>query len=164
MARQNGMLPSALTPVTGAALGDDASSSSTKRIFVAIERCTIVEFGAIATDSAHVPNSSFAFKLVKRTGGNSSNDIVVDAYTAANAAEAGPNGNTKLPNGIVTNSAARFVAGSALRAFCEVTLDKGDMAIVQVTTGGGASSVAALYVKAYPCGAGIVEANDVDSN
>jgi hypothetical protein len=153
------------TPSSNAALGDDCSSTNTRRIFTATERCTITEFGCIAGDSAHIPNSSFTFKALTRVGGVAANDVVVDAYTAANAAEAGPSGNTKLTNGIVTNTVPSFLAtANCLRAFCEVTLNKGDQLVIAVTAGGGASSTGIFYAKGYPCGAGIAEANDVDSN
>lgn len=163
MARQNGQF-TFHTPASNAALGDAASSTATRRIFTAIERCTVVEFGAMAEDSANVPSSAFAFKAFKRSGGNSANDITVDAFTAANAAEAGPVGNVKLVNGIVTNTLALLTAGKALRAYCEVTLDKGDQLVLAVTTSGGGASTVVFYAKVFADGAGIVEAADVDSN
>lgn len=170
--RQNGQF-TFQTPSSNAALGDDASSTSTRRIFTATERVTVVEIGAMAEDSAHVPNSSFAFKALKRTGGNSANDVVVPVFTSGFAAEGGVGGDpstagfnnaNQIANGIVTNTAALLTAGKALRAYCEVSLDKGDQLVLAVTTGGGASSTCVFYAKAYPDGAGLVESNDVDSN
>lgn len=172
MSRMNGQL-TFQSPSNNTALGDDASSASTLRCFTATERVTIVEVGAVAIDSAHVPNSSFAFRAIKRTGGNSANDIVVDLFTAPFAAEGGVAGDSSVLNfdnahaiasGIVTNTAALLTAGKCLRAYCEVSLDKGDQICLDITTGGGALSVVVFYAKAYPNGAGIVESNDVDSN
>lgn len=177
MARQNGTAHSWFTPTSNASLGDDASSTSTRRIFTAIERVTVVEFGAIIGDHAHVPNASFAFKALTRVGGDSANDAVVPAFKAAFAAEGGPGGDSsnsgfdnanQLANGIVTNAASGFSAtpdtSQALRAYCEVTLNKGDQFVLAVTTGGGASSTVVFYAKAFADGAGLIEACDVDSN
>jgi hypothetical protein len=172
MARQNGQYTWE-TPQSNAALGDDTSSTSTRRIFTAYERVSVVEVGAVAVDSSHVPNSSFTYRVKKRTGGNSANDVVIDVFTAAYAAEGGVAGDpsvsgfdvaNKITNGIITNTGAKFVAGTCLRAFCEVSLDKGDQLVFEVVAGGGASSVAVFYAKVFPNGAGLVEANDIDSN
>lgn len=172
MARQNGQF-TWVTPISNAALGDDASSTSTRRIFVATERVTVTEVGAIATDSAHVPSSAFAFKVNKRTGGNSANDVVIPVWKAAFAAQGGPGGDPSVANfdnanaiasGIITNTAASFAAGTCLRAFTEIALDKGDMLVFVVTTGGGASSIASFYATCFADGKGLVEANDIDSN
>jgi hypothetical protein len=176
--RQNGqatwITPS---PVSGA-LGDDASSTSTKRIFTATERMTVTEFGAIVDDSAHVPSTAFAFKALVRKAGVAANDLVVPAFVAAFAAEGGVGGDpsnqnfdnaNQIPNGIVTNTAGVATGFGALgkpvlRAFCEVSLDKGDQFVIAVTTGGGASSTCMFYATAYYDGKGLVENNDADSN
>src|SRR6266478_6455748 len=93
-----------------------ANSDSTNFIPLirATERMTVVEFGVFADDSNNVPGTTFAFKAVKRTGGNSANDLTVPAFTAAFAAEGGPGGDpsnqnfdnaNQIPSGIVTNTA-----------------------------------------------------------
>lgn len=172
MSRMNGQY-TFQSPQSNAALGDDTSSTATLRIFTAIERCTVVEVGAVAADSAHVPSSAFSFRALKRTGGVAANDVVVDLFTAAFAAEGGVAGDPStlnfnnanaIPSGVVTNLAAGLTAGKALRAFCEVSLDKGDQIVLDVVAAGGASSTAVFYAKVFPNGAGLVEANDVDSN
>lgn len=172
MARQNGEFYWA-TPFTNSAQGDDCNSTSTLRGFVATERVTVVEFGAIAVNTAAAPNSSFSFRALKRTGGDSASDLVVPAWKAAFAAQGGVAGDPSvlnfdnanaILNGIVLNTASGLTGGKALRAFCEITLDKGDIFILDVVAAGGASSVASFYAKAYPCGSGLVETNDVDSN
>lgn len=178
MARQNGQT-TWISPVSNAALGDDASSTSTRRAFVATERMTVTEVGAIVTDSAHVPNASFAFKVAKRIGGDTTSDFVIPVFKAAFAAEGGPGGDSSVSNfdnanqiasGIITNTAGAVGNGfgasakAVLRAFTEVSLDKGDMLVFIVTTGGGASSVCAFYATAYYDGKGLVETNDADSN
>jgi hypothetical protein len=177
MARQHGQA-TWVTPSSNAALGDDASSTSTRRIFTATERMTVVEVGAVVGDSAHVPNTSFAFTASKRQCGVAANDMVIPVFTAAFAAEGGPGGDpsvlnfdnaNQIPNGIITNTlgtATGFGASSkcVLRAFCEVSLDKGDQLVIAVTTGGGASSTAIFYATAFYDGKGLVEPQDADSN
>jgi hypothetical protein len=178
MARQNGQA-TWISPVSNAALGDDASSTSTRRAFVATERMTVTEVGAIVTDSAHVPTTTFAFKVNKRIGGDSTSDMVIPVFKAAFSAEGGIGGDSsnnnfdnanQITNGIITNTAGQATVGfgaahlPVLRAYTEVSLDKGDMLVFQVTTGGGASSVCAFYATAYYDGKGLVESADVDSN
>jgi hypothetical protein len=176
MARQHGQA-TWTTPSSAAALGDDASSTSTRRIFTATERMTVVEVGAVAADSAHAPSVAFAFTASKRSCGIAANDMVVPVFTAKFAAEGGPGGDpsvqnfdnaNQIPNGIITNTLGLLpVAGgcpNVLRAFCEVSLEKGDQLVLGVTTGGGASSTVVFYATAFYDGKGLVEPNDVDSN
>lgn len=179
MARQNGQL-TWVSPIANAALGDDASSTSTRRIFVATERVTVVEVGVMITNSSAGPNASFAFTASIRTGGDSTTDAIIPVFTAPFAAEGGVAGDPStlnfdnahaITNGIITNtlSLTPFTGFGAsdlpcLRAYCEASLNKSDQLVFKVTTGGGASSVCAFYAKAYLNGAGIVEACDVDSN
>jgi hypothetical protein len=161
------------TPQTAAVRGDDTSSAAVSRIFTASERCTVVEVGVIAGDSANPPNTAFAFRALKRTGGDSSADTVVDVFKSTFAAEGGPGGDPSvqgfdnanaIASGIITNTAGLLVGGKALRAYCEVALEKGDQLVLDITTGGGASTTGVFYAKCYPNGAGLVETNDVESN
>jgi hypothetical protein len=178
MARQNGQATfqtpgSNAIAVTANALGDDTSSTSTRRVFLATERMTVVEVGAVATDSANVPGAGFTYRVKKRTGGASANDIVIDVFASAFAAEGGPGGDPStagfnlanaIANGIITNTAAKLKAGTCLRAFCEVSLDKGDQLVFEVVASGGASSVAAFYATVWFNSKSLVEQNDVESN
>lgn len=172
MSRMNGQL-TFQSPSTAAATGDDANSTSTRRVFAATERVTIVEVGAIAPISTTVPNLSFTFRVKKRVGGVVANDVVISVFKSAFAAEGGPGGDpsvanfdeaNKITNGIITNTGALLAGGTALRAFCEVSLDKGDQLVFEVVAAGGASSTVIFYAKAYPGGAGLVESNDIESN
>jgi hypothetical protein len=177
MARQNGQLtfqtPVPPTVASPTVLGDDASSTATVRVFTATERITVCEVGAIAGDSANVPDASFAFTASKRSGGDTAGDILIDVFTAAFAAEGGPGGDPSVQNfdnanrisgNVITNTAGLLAGGKALRAFCEVTLQKGDQIVFKVTGDGGGTSTVVFYARAYCDGAGLVEANDVDSN
>ena len=172
MARQNGQATFE-TPSSNAALGDDASSTSTVRAFTAWERMTVVEVGACAEVSTGLPGVGFAYTVSKRTGGVAANDMVIPVFKAAFAAEGGVGGDSsvnnfdnanQIPNGIITNTAGLLTGGKCLRAYTEVTLDKGDQIVFKVTSAGAGSSTVVFYAKTYLDGAGIVEAADVDSN
>jgi hypothetical protein len=173
MARQNGQL-TFQTPTFGTTttLGDDLNSTSTKRIFTATERCTVVEVGALAT-GVTAPGVAVVFKAVYRPLGVAANDTVIPVFKAAFAAQGGVSGDpsvngfdnaNQIPSGLITNTAASWVLGKVIRAYCEQTLNKGDQIVLQVTTGGASGATAVFYAKAYCDGAGIVEACDVDSN
>lgn len=167
MGRQNGQLtwitPTPGTAATGKISGDSTATAGIVRGFVATERVTVVEVGAVAVDSTAVPGASLTYRVKKRTAALIANDVIVDLYTAANAAESGTAaGNSALSGGIVTNTAASFTAGKCLRAYCEVTLDKGDELCFEVV--GNTAGQVAFYAKTYPDGAGLTESNDVDSN
>jgi hypothetical protein len=170
MARQNGQI-TFQTPV-GTTLGDSTTSAAKVRVFTATERITVVEVGAVAGDSANVPASTFSYRVLKRTGGVVANDVIQPVWKAAFAAEGGiagdpsiqnfDNGNA-IPNGLITNLLSLFTAGKCLRAHTEVSLDKGDQLVFEVV-GTSAGDTVVFYAKAYLDGAGLVEANDVDSN
>jgi hypothetical protein len=140
------------------------------RMFTATERVTIVEVGVVPdVDLA----AAFAFDVLKRIGGTAGSDGVISLFTAEFAAEGGPGGDpsiqgfdegNKIPSGIVTNTLLKAKAGKALRAYCEVSLDKGDQIVFRVSTANGTAATGTFYAKAYPMGAGLVENNDVDSN
>ena len=84
--------------------------------------------------------------------GGISGDPSINGFDNANA----------ISGGIITNTAASFVAGSALRAYCEQALNKGDELVFEVV--GATAGQVAFYAKTYADGAGLVETNDVDSN
>lgn len=172
MARQNGQLTWA-TPVGSASvLGDSTASMAKIRVFTATERVTVVEVGAIAGDSANVPANTFTYRVLKRTGGVVANDTVIDVFTAEFAAPGGPGGGpsdngfdhaNKIASGVITNTLALLTAGKALRAYCEVALEKADQLVFEVV-GPSAGDTVVFYARAYPDGSGIVESSDVDSN
>lgn len=178
MARQNGQATFE-TPLSDAAFGDAADSTSTQRAFTAWERMTVVEVGckaeagvATAGDTA-LPGVNFAYTVSKRTGGDVGNDVVIPVFTAAFAAEGGVGGDpsvnnfdnaNQIPNGIITNTQGLLTGGKCLRAYTEVTLDKGDQLVFKVTGAGAGGSLVVFYAKTYLDGAGLVEAADVDSN
>ncbi len=172
MARQNGQY-TFQTPV-GTTLGDSTTSAGKVRVFTAIERCTIVEVGAIAGDSLNVPNASFSYRVLKRTGGVAANDAIQPVWKAAFAAEGGVSGDPSIlnfdnanaiPNGLITNTLALLTAGKSLRALTEISLAKGEQLVFEVVgTSAGGTDPVVFYAKGYPNGAGIVESVDVDSN
>lgn len=163
----------AITPGTGAIVGDTAATNGFVKMYVAHQRTTVTEVGCIAIDSTHVPSAAFTFRVKKRTGALIANDIVVPVFKAAFAAQGGPGGDpsvsnfdnaNQIPNGIITNTAAGLVGGTCLRAFCEVSLDKGDAIVFEVVANGGALSVVNFYANGHLDGSGLIEANDRDSN
>ena len=170
MSRINGQF-TFQAPTSDTFLGDDLTSTSLLRIFTATERCTVVEVGILQTSVA--AGVGFSFRALKRTGGVSTNDTVVNVFKAAFAAQGGAGGDPSVSNfdnanqiasGVITNTAGTAGLGKALRAFCEVSLDKGDQIVLDVVDAGAATSKGVFYAKAYPMGAGLVESNDVDSN
>lgn len=172
MARQNGQL-TFQTPVGSATvLGDSVASAAKIRVFTATERLTVVEVGAIAGDSANVPDSAFSYRVLKRTGGVVANDVIQPVWKAAFAAEGGiagdpsilnfDNGNA-IPNGLITNTLSLFTAGKALRAYTEISLDKGDQLVFEVV-GTSSGDTVVFYARVYCDGSGLVESCDVDSN
>jgi hypothetical protein len=175
MARQNGQF-TWITPTPGTAAssklsGDSTATAGVVRGFVATERVTVVEVGAIAVDSTAVPGSAFTFRVKKRTGALIANDVIVPVFKSGFAAEGGPGGDPSnsgfdnanaISGGVITNTVPSFVAGSALRAYCEQGLDKGDALVFEVV--GNTAGQVAFYAKCYADGAGLIEANDVDSN
>jgi len=178
MARQNGQATFE-TPLSNAAFGDAGDSTSTQRAFTAWERMTVVEVGCKAeagvatTGDTALPGVGFAFTVSKRTGGDVGNDMVIPVWKAAFAAEGGVGGDpsilnfdnaNQIPNGVITNTLGLLKGGKCLRAFTEVTLDKGDQLVFKVTNAGAAGSLVVFYAKTYLDGAGLVEVNDVDSN
>lgn len=172
MARQNGQY-TFQTPVGSASvLGDSTASAAKIRTFTAIERMTIVEVGAVAGDSTNVPSSNFSYRVLKRTGGVAANDTIIPVWTAPFSAEGGISGDPSIngfdnanaiSGGLITNTASLFTAGKCLRAYTEVSLDKGDQLVFEVV-GTSAGDTVVFYAKAFLDGAGLVEANDVDSN
>lgn len=172
MARQNGQL-TFQTPVGSASvLGDSTAAAAKIRVFTATERMTVVEVGAIAGDSANVPDLNFTFRVNYRTGGVVANDIVIPVWKAAFAAQGGIAGDpsvlnfdnaNSIANGLITNTAAGLTAGKALRAFTEYSLNKGDQLVFEVV-GTSAGDTVIFYARAYCDGSGLVEACDVDSN
>ncbi len=172
MARQNGQY-TFQTPVGSASvLGDSTASAAKIRTFTAIERMTVVEVGAICGDSLNVPANTFSYRVNKRTGGVAANDTVIPVWKAAFAAEGGISGDPSIngfdnanaiASGLITNTASGLTAGKALRAYTEVSLDKGDQLVFEVV-GTSAGDTVVFYAKAYLDGAGLVEACDVDSN
>lgn len=172
MARQNGQVTFE-TPVGSASvLGDSTATAAKIRVFTAWERMTIVEVGALAGDSLNVPDLNFSYRVNKRTGGVAADDMIVPVWKAAFAAEGGPSGDpsvlnfdnaNSIPNGLITNTAALLTAGKCLRAYTEVSLDKGDQLVFEVV-GTSAGDTVVFYAKGYLDGAGLVEACDVDSN
>lgn len=175
MSRMNGQLtfqsPSAVSG-TNAVGGDDlnATAGNKVRMFTATERVTIVEVGVVPDVDLGV---AFAFDVLKRSGGTVGFDGVISVFKAAFAAEGGPGGDpsvqgfdeaNKIPSGIITNTLALALAGKCLRAYCEVSLDKGDQIVFRISTANGTAATGTFYAKAYPMGAGLVEAADVDSN
>ena len=170
MARQNGQLtfqtPSTITG-TG---GDDLNSTNTRRTFTATERLTVVEVGLVPDTD---PSTSLTFSVLKRVGGTSGSDGVIDVFTAAFAAEGGPGGDpsvsnfdaaNKIASGIITNTAGLAKAGKCLRAFCEVSLNKGDQLVFKVNAADGSARLGTFYARVYCDGSGLVESNDIDSN
>ena len=172
MGRQNGQF-TWCTPVGSASLlGDSTAVASKIRVFTATERATVVEVGAIAGDSANVPDLNFSYRVNKRTGGVVANDAIQPVWTAAFAAQGGVAGDPSvlnfdnanaIVNGLITNTAALLTAGKDLRAYTEFTLEKGDQVVFEVV-GTSAGDTVVFYAKGYFCGAGLVEACDVDSN
>lgn len=175
MARQNGQLtfqsPSA---VSGANVvgGDDlnATAGNKVRMFTATERVTVVEVGVVPDTDL---STSFAFDVLKRSGGTAGSDGVIDVFTSVFAAEGGPGGDpsvsnfdaaNKIASGIITNVGGLAKAGKCLRAFCEVGLNKGDQLVFRVSTADGSARKGTFYARAYCDGSGLVEANDIDSN
>ena len=175
MARQNGQLtwqsPSA---VSGSAVvgGDDlnATAANKIRMFTATERVTVVEVGVVPDTDL---STSFAFDVLKRTGGTAGSDGVIDVFTSVFAAEGGPGGDpsvsnfdaaNKITSGIITNTGGLAKAGKCLRAYCEVTLSKGDQLVFRISTADGSARKGTFYAKVYCDGAGLIESNDVDSN
>jgi len=175
MSRMNGQL-TWITPVVGttaAPLGDDANQANgvVTRVFVATERVTVVEVGAVPLLSTTPLLDAFAFTVSKRVGGVVANDSVISVFKSAFAAEGGVAGDpsvsgfdeaNKITSGIISPTSANCAAGHTLRAFCEVSLDKGDMLVFKQTTANGAACQIAYYAKVYPMGAGLVESNDVE--
>ena len=170
MARQNGQF-TWQTPVD-TTLGDSTAAAAKVRVFTATERCTVVEVGAVAGDSANVPDSGFSYRVNKRTGGVVANDAIIPVWTAEFAAEGGVSGDPSIlnfdnanaiPAGLITNLQSLFLAGTCLRAYTETSLEKGDQLVFEVV-GTSAGDTVVFYAKCYPDGAGLVEANDVDSN
>lgn len=151
--------------------GDDLTSTATVRAFVATERVTVVEVGCVSTDSTADPGVGFGFTASKRVGAVIANDILIDVFRSAFAAEGGVAGDPSILNFDAANRIANnkllgsvgFTGGKALRAYCEVTLDKGDMIVFKVTNAGAAGSQGCFYAKTYCDGAGLVESNDVES-
>lgn len=169
MARQHGQFTFE-TPST-ATLGDNLADTATLRIFTAYERCTVVEVGVIP--DADAPDASFSFRALKRVGGSTGSDTVISVFKSQFAAEGGVAGDpsilnfdeaNKIPNGVITNTLALAEAGKALRAYCEVTLNKGDQIVLDVVAASGTAATGVFYAKAYPGGAGLVDDNDVESN
>jgi hypothetical protein len=172
--RQNGQFtfesPAGVVQV--AVTGDNLPTAGFLRIFTAYERLTVVEVGVIATGAA-APGAAFTFRVKKRPGGVPANDIIIPVWKSQFAAEGGPGGDPSvqnfdnanaIANGLITNTAGLLVQGKALRAYTEITLDKGDQLAFEVVGAGAATSTGVFYAKAYPGGAGIVESNDVESN
>lgn len=170
MSRMNGQLTfQTQSTITGTG-GDDLNSTNTRRTFTATERCTIVEVGVVPDTD---PSNLLAFKASHRVGGTSGSDSVISVFTSGFAAEGGPGGDpsvqgfdeaNKITSGIITNTLSKAKAGKALRAYCEVALEKGDQIVFAVTTADGSARLGTFYAKCYPNGAGLVEGNDVDSN
>lgn len=175
MSRMNGQL-TWITPVVGttaAPLGDDANGAAgtVTRVFVATERCTVVEVGAIPLLSSAVIADAFAFTVSKRIGGVVANDTVIHVWTSVFAAEGGVSGDpstlnfnfaNEISSGIISAGTSGCPAGSCLRAYTETTLDKGDMLAFKITTANGTACQIAWYAKVNLMGAGLVESNDVD--
>lgn len=172
MARQNGQL-TFQTPIASATvLGDSTAAAAKIRVFTATERITVVEVGAISSDSTNVPSSAFSYRVLKRTGAVAANDVIQPVWKAQFAAQGGVSGDPSILNfdnanqiasGLITNTLALLTAGKALRAFTEISLDKGDQLVFEVV-GTSAGDFVVFYAKAYCDGAGLVESNDVDSN
>lgn len=176
MSRINGQLtwitPTSAAAATSKAVGDLTTTAGVVRAFFANERVTVVEVGVIAIDSTNVPSNAFTFRVKKRTGALIANDAIISVFKSTFAAEGGVAGDpsisgfdegNKISAGLITNAAAGLTAGKCLRAFCEVSLDKGDALCFEVV-GTSAAGAVAFYAKAYPMGAGLVEGNDVESN
>lgn len=172
MARQNGQY-TWFTPISSATVFGDSTATAAKiRTFTAVERVTVVEVGAICADSSNVPSSAFTYRVLKRTDGNPTNDVIQPVWKAAFAAEGGvagdpsilnfDNGNA-IANGLITNTASGLTAGKALRAYTEISLEKAEQLVFEVV-GTSAGDTVVFYAKVYPNGAGLVEACDVDSN
>lgn len=170
MARQNGQI-TFQTPV-GTTLGDSTAAAAKVRVFTATERVTIVEVGAIAGDSANVPSAAFSYRVLKRVGGVVANDAIQPVWTAPFSAQGGVAGDpsvlnfdnaNQIPAGLITNTLALLTAGKDLRAYTEISLEKGEQLVFEVV-GTSAGDTVVFYAKAYLNGAGIVEACDVDSN
>jgi hypothetical protein len=159
------------TPLSTTTPGDDLTSTSTVRAFVATERVTVVEVGCVSTISTANPGAGFGFTASKRVGADATADVLIDVFKSQFAAEGGVAGDPSILNFDAANRIANnkllgstsFTGGKCLRAYCEVTLDKGDMIVFKVTNAGAASSKGAFYAKTYCDGAGLVEANDVES-
>jgi hypothetical protein len=170
MARQNGQLTFQSPSTATATGGDDLNTAAKCRMFTATERVTVVEVGV---DPDTTPSALFAFRVNKRTGGTAGSDSVISVFTSGFAAEGGIGGDpsvsgfdeaNKIPNGIITNTLGLAKGGKTLRAYCEVSLDKGDQLVFEVWTPDGSTRRGTFYAKAYCDGAGLIEGNDVDSN
>jgi hypothetical protein len=173
MARQNGQA-TWITPIAGtssAPTGDDMNANTTTRTFLATERMTVVEVGAIALLSSAPLLTALTFTVSKRTAATVANDSVIPVWRSANAAEGGPGADASVSNfdnanaiasGAIQPAVASLPAGKIVRAYTEVLLDKGDMLVFKVTVANGAAVQGAFYAKAYYDGAGLVEANDTE--
>ncbi len=184
MARQHGQVPF-VTATNSGSLGDDLNNTSAVgvRIFTATERVTIDEVGCIFGDIANYPAATFAFKVAQRVftfpaGVATKTDTTIPLFKSSFAAEGGSGATpilvgtidsftsaNNLTNNIVVagNVSVTTGKGNCLRAFTEVTLQKGDQLVFIITTTGGASKTGVFYASGYYSGKGLVEAQDVES-